>query len=174
MAALPGAPQTVRNHYAHVAWPGQHGRLPRSNDRHHHPRPEPLGVRPTLDSGPEQWGRHRGGVPVDRGPAASAHDDTCRTDPCCTPNARTPIRDDRDRRFRGNDGGPSSGAVPRISRPASRRRAGTPGRCAQRLAPLPRDDGDPRQGCGRRATRASTGYGIQPVAVSRARTVAVA
>ena len=57
---------------------GQHGGLPDPDHRDHDARSRPLGVRPTLDSGPEQRGRDRRGLPVDRAAAAAADDDASR------------------------------------------------------------------------------------------------
>ena len=45
------------------------------DDCHHDPRPEPLGVRPALDSGAEQRRRYGRRVSVDGAPAAAANDD---------------------------------------------------------------------------------------------------
>ena len=174
LAALPGAAPSVRNHPPDVPRPWEHGGLPHSDDRHHDTRSQPLGVRPTVDSGPEQRGRDRCGLPVDRAAAAAADDDAGPHDRSRSPNARTPIRHHRDRRLGRDDGGPPGRLVARLSRSTPDRGECSPGRRPQRVAALPRDDGDPRQGRGRRAARASSGHGLEPVAVARTGAAAVA
>ena len=147
---------------------GQHGGLPDSDDRDHDARSQSLGVRPTVDSGPEQRGRDRRRLPVDGAAAAAADDDASAPDGRRPPNAGTPVRHDRNRRLGRDDGRPPGRPVARLSRSTPDRREGSRGRRPERAAALPRDDRHPRQDRGRRAARTPPGHGLEPAAVARA------
>ena len=105
-----------RNHPADVPRPREHGGLPDSDHRDHDARSRPLGVRPTVDSGPEQRGRDRCGIPVDRAATATADDDASPHDGRRSTHARTPIRHHRDRRLGRDDGGSPGRLVARLPR----------------------------------------------------------
>ena len=60
---------------------GNHGPLPDSHDPHHGARPEPLGLRQTVDSGAQQRRCHRRRVSLDDAAAASADAPARRTSP---------------------------------------------------------------------------------------------
>ena len=86
------------------------------------PRPGSLGLRPAVDSGPEQRRRDGCGVPLDDAPAAPADGSAADAHGGSQACHGASIRHHRDHGFGRDDGRPSGRARARLSRPSAGRR----------------------------------------------------